>query len=263
MILLAFLLPLALYLVALGFLNRRAHPLVVPGTWDFIGVLFGASGFLFFGGPAILGSLEERWRMFWLVGEPPGAGEPPWPLWVILSGGYFLLVVVGAALLLWRRRSFTAIYNVTPAMVEHSLEEVCAGLGLSPVRSGNVFLFGIHVAKEADPPAAHKEGIQAPHYLPQPTWSPRRAAAAASDLAGQEAVLEIDSFPAMNHATLRWGPTSSPVRQTVERALADELARYPAPDSDLGGWLLLVGFTVLGFVVTGGATLLVLRAIFR
>ena len=50
MILLAFVI-LAIYLLILGAINRRQHPLMVYGPWDFAGVLFAASGFLLFGGP--------------------------------------------------------------------------------------------------------------------------------------------------------------------------------------------------------------------
>src|SRR4051812_39089865 len=38
LILLAFLLPLGVYLIVLGALNRRRHPVLVSGTWDFIGL---------------------------------------------------------------------------------------------------------------------------------------------------------------------------------------------------------------------------------
>ena len=72
MILLAFLLPFSIYLLLLGNLNRRPHPVLVPGTWDFAGVLFAASGFLLVVGPAVISSGSEGWRMFWLFGARAG-----------------------------------------------------------------------------------------------------------------------------------------------------------------------------------------------
>src|SRR6516225_1457399 len=74
LILLAFLLPFSIYLSILGSINRRRHPVMVSGVTDFIGILFAASGFLLFGGPGILTGLGEEWRMFWLIGKPPGSG---------------------------------------------------------------------------------------------------------------------------------------------------------------------------------------------
>ncbi len=261
LLLLAFLLPLAFYLLVLGVLNRRPHPLLVSGVWDFIGLLFAASGFLLFGGPGILGGLNERWRMYWLLGQPPGGGGPSesgWQFWVFLSVLYFVLVVTGSAYLLFRRRHLTAIYNVDPAAAEEALAEVCQGLGVQPVRSGNLFLFGIVVGRA--PRFGVREGIQAPHYLPADGREalPRTASAPASpgpDLVGQAAILEVDPFPLMNHVTLRWDPPDPPLRREVEAALARRLAETPAPDSELGGWLLVLGFSLLCLTTLTGLVL--------
>jgi hypothetical protein len=146
LIVLAFILPLAVYLLLLGFLNRRRHPLLVSGVWDCVGLLFAASGFLLFGGPAILSGLNERWRMFWLFGRPGVSARSPdggWQFWVFLSVLYFVGVVAGCAAMLWRRRRTTAVYNAESWVVERALSQACEHLGLSPVRSGNVYLFGI------------------------------------------------------------------------------------------------------------------------
>src|SRR4051794_4945035 len=61
--------PVGIYMLLLAHVNSRARPLMVSGVLDFIGVLFAASGFLLFGGPAILTGLNERWRTFWLLGD--------------------------------------------------------------------------------------------------------------------------------------------------------------------------------------------------
>src|SRR5437016_2779703 len=87
LIFVVFLLPLAVYLLLLGHINRQPRPVVVSGTWDFIGVLFAGSGFLLFGGPAILTSLGESWRMFWLLGETNVTRDSlaaQWSFWVSL-----------------------------------------------------------------------------------------------------------------------------------------------------------------------------------
>src|SRR5947209_12701248 len=110
--------PLALYLLVLGWVNRRPRPVLMAGTWEFAGVLFALSGFLLFGGPAFLGSLDEQSRWFWLLGEA-GSGKPSggsWAatIWVVIRLLYFALVAGGAALVLWRCRRLTSVYNVDP-----------------------------------------------------------------------------------------------------------------------------------------------------
>jgi hypothetical protein len=267
LILLAFLLPLAVYLLALGLVNRRPHPLLVNGVWDFIGLLFAVSGFLFFGGPAALSGLEERWRMYWLLGPSPGAPPDPggsWPAWGIAAAVYFVLVVAGAGWLLARRRHLTAVYNVTPEIVEQALDEACTDLGLDPVRSGNLFLFGMAAGKSQSHRIVAKD-FQAPNDLP-PAVSSKEVAPATlngpdpgSGLADQAAILELDAFAAMNHVTLRWDPSDLPLRHEVEYALARRLRELPGPDSDLGSWLVLVASTFLGFVAVAGLGLLALR----
>jgi hypothetical protein len=253
LILVACFLPLALYLTLLGLLNRRRHPVMVSGVWDFVGILFAASGFLLFGGPAVLSGLHERWRYFWLFGEgAPRAGGPGgWQFWVFLSALYFAVVVAGCAAVFVRQRRLTSIYNVESAVVERSLAEACAQLGLDPLRSGNLYLFGLAPAAPPGRPAAHPQGIQAPHSLPgsgpggHPAPAPVREPPAEAFL-GQTAILELESFPLMRHVTLRWDPGDAPLRREVERALARRFARTAAPGHETGAWLLLLGLFLLG-----------------
>jgi hypothetical protein len=267
LILLAFVLPLALYLLALGHLNRRRRPLLVSGTWDLIGLLAALSGFLLFGGPAVLSGLHERWRLFWLFGQADYGGDTGWFLWVILFGLYFVAVVGGAGYLFRQRRHLTCVYNVEPAVLELVLNEVCEQFGLEPVRSGNLLLFGLSL----DIPAARApspEGIQAPHHLPVPasserlTTSPRPPAPGAAvptdELLGQGAILEIDAFRLLRHVTLRWDPADSPLRPEIEAELARRLAHAPAPAHETGAWMTLVGLTLLAGSLLG-ALFLMLR----
>jgi len=146
LLLLAFLLPIAIYLVLLAHINRRPRALMVSGPWDFAGLLFAASGFLLFGGPALLSSLSfnETWRRFWLLGkDTPGITQEDRLLVVRLALFvlYFLVVVGGAAFLLWRRRRMTAIYNVDPVVVETVLGQILERWQLPFVQTGNVLTF--------------------------------------------------------------------------------------------------------------------------
>lgn len=265
MILLAFLFPLAVYLLVLGLINRHRHPLFVSGMWDGIGLIFGVSGFLLFAGPAILSALNERWRMFWLFGKgnfPVAGSEGAWQFWIFLSVLYFLLVVGGVAYYFRRQRHLTAVYNATAAQVENALMEVCEQFGINPVRSGDLFLFGLSLGASSEGRAANGEPIQAPHYLPSAVRAGSKPLetkpATASGgrrvdptILEQTAILEVESFPLMQHVTLRWDPVDSPLRRVLESELSQRLAETVTHDSPLGGWLLAVGFVLLSFDLAG------------
>ena len=276
MILLAFFLPLAIYLLVLGLLNRRRYPLLVSGVWDGIGLVFGASGFLFFAGPAVFSSLSERWRLYWLLGKGDvsvAGADGAWQFWTFLSILYFVLVVTGVAFYFWRQRQLTAIYNADVTQVEHALAQICERLGLNPVRSGGLFLFGLSLGLSAGRRGASIEKIQAPHSLPgglrggqgQLETMPAPAAQSMPDamILEQTAILELDSFPLMRHVTLRWDPTDSPLRQVVESELARRLAQTPSAESSLGSWLLTLGCLLLAFEMAGAFLVLLIRAILR
>lgn len=277
LILLAFFFPLAIYLLVLGLLNRQRHPLLVSGVWDGIGLIFGVSGCLLFAGPAVFSALSERWRMFWLLGKrdvpltgPDGAGQ----FWIFLSILYFALIVGGAAFYFLRQRHLTAIYNSDAGQVEHALSDVCEQLGVHPVRSGGLFLFGLSLGLTSERRGSNGERIQAPHYLPaavrvagsipQETVSPS-AGGAATDrtILEQTAILEVDSFPLLRHVTLRWDPVDSPLRQVVETELRRRLSETFAGDNPLGGWLLTLGSILLAFELAGASFLIALHLFAR
>jgi hypothetical protein len=249
LILLAFLLPFSIYLLVLGMVNRRPHPLLVPGTWDFVGLVFAASGFLLVGGPAVLSSGSEGWRMFWLFGSRDAlhaGGDGTLALWPLLAAVYFVAVVGGVVYLLFRRRELTAVYNVEPEAFEKALARVFGVLGLNPLRSGNLFVFG-----------AGGAAIQLPHTAgaERPAGDvPRKSEAG---LAGQGAVLEVEPFALLRHVTLRWEPSSSLLRREVEAELARTLAETHVSDHAVGDWLVLVAMGLIAFnlLATFGLTL--------
>ena len=250
MILVVFLIPLGIYLLVLGHVNRQARPIFVSGTWDFIGLLFAASGFLLFGGPAVLSSLNESWRQFWLLGDTTSAQEDltrHWVFWVALSAIYFALVVGGCAFGFWRQRQLTSIYNVEPTLVEEVLDEVCERYGLAPLRSGHLFVFGLE--RDRQGPLAEQIAAQ-------------RAAGAGpgQELGGQTAILEIEPFAALSHVTLRWAPPDSPLRPVLEAELNRGLSVLDAPYHETGAVLTLIGYGVLGLALVVGF-LLVLRMV--
>ncbi len=248
MILLAFFFPLAVYLLVLGFLNRHRHPLLVSGVWDGIGLLFGVSGFLLFAGPAILSALNERWRLFWLLGkgEIAPAPESAWPMWAFLALVYFLLIAGGAMSYLWRQCRLTAIYNSDAETVERFIIDICKELGINTTRSGDLFLLGSRSGTHA--------GFD--HRITAEPLSYGRG----SDLGGEQpAILEVDSFPLMRHVTLCWEPAASPLRRILETELNRRLLETITYDGSLGAWLLTFGFLLLSFNLVGAFFLIILN----
>jgi hypothetical protein len=222
LIIVAFLLPLALYFLALAWVNRRPRPVVISGTWDFVGVLFAMSGFLVVGGPAMLSSLSERWRKVWLLGETsslPTGLDRYREIWLLAAAAYFLLVVGVSAAVLARRRRLTCVYNVDPPDVDAALDAACRRLGLEPVRSGSLYLFGFTSDSATATPRPDE-----PH-----------------------AILEVDSSAALQNVSLQWEPHDSPLRAAVEAELRERLARTSAPVHEVSAWCNLAGTALLMF----------------
>ncbi|MBI1917544.1 MAG: hypothetical protein HYS12_22835 [Planctomycetes bacterium] len=260
MLLLAFLLPLAVYLVVLAHINRRPRAVLVSGPWDFAGLLFAASGFLLLGGPALLSSLSlnETWRRFWLFAkDEPGITQDDLLLTVriVLFALYFVLVVGGAAFLLWRRRRMTAIYNVDPAVVETVLGQVLERWQLPFVQTGNVLTF----EPEASAVPAPAPGAPVPA---RPEGTPALTAAPPGNLIERTTTLAVDVAPAMCHVTLTWDPADSLLRREVEGQLGRALADTPAPPSAVGEWMLLVAYSLF-FLILLGLTVLTLFWLFQ
>jgi hypothetical protein len=257
LIFVAFLLPLALYLLLLGWVNRQPRPLLVSGTIDFIGLLFAASGFLLLGGPAALSGFNEHWRLVWLLGETGGATEGglDWlrKQGLFLATLYFFVIVAACVVVFRRRRGMTCVYNAEPAVVESALVEACERLGLEPIRSGNLFVFGL--SREA--PARRPGGLQAPHVLPR--RGARVTPGVEEELAGHDAILDVEAFAAMKHVTLRWEPHDTPLRRPVEAELERRLASAGAPYHDTGAWLGLVGSALLVLAMAGLLALVLRR----
>ena len=214
MVFVAFLAPLGAYLVALGLVNRRNRPLVASGVWDAAGMLFGLSGFLLAGGPAILTALHDRWRMWWLLGDPGAPRDTiesflPW--WLAASLAYFALVVAWAAWLLWRAGASTSVYATCRDDVALALDEACGELRLAPARSGDLYVFG-----------SPAEGV---------------------------ATLDLEPFAALGHVALRWEPPDSPLRVPLERALADKLAETGSPRNEAGLLMCYAGLACMACAV--------------
>lgn len=252
LLLLAFLLPpLALYLLVLGWINRRPRPVRIGGPWEFAGVLFALSGFLLVGGPALLASLDERSRWFWLLGESEPtrtAHAASWSptIWIAFRLLYFVVVAGGSAVILWRCRRLTSFYNVDPRTILAALEQTLGRLGLAVSRSGCTFRIGA-----LSPPAPSKTGVSETDLTPD---HPAAKAAPATKL-------RVDVFAAMRHVTLHWAPADSLLRAAVEQELTCILTEaVPLEPGSLHAALLsLAGVFLLALALVAGGLLVLFR----
>ncbi len=230
--LLLFLFPVAFYCLVLAVLNRRSHPTMVTGSWDFLGLLFAASGFLLFAAPALLRGFFER-----ILRDMAFADEGPSPdavgavislqtlTWIL----YYVLVIGGGLLLAWLRSGKTVVYNVAPEELERALERSLARLGLGVTRTGRRLLIG-YVA-QAEPVEGLLSAVSA-----APLNGPVNPTRTTSSLG--EAVVDVEPFAALWNATLHWRSDTGALRRAVEMQLARELRERPSYDNPVGTWLL-------------------------
>jgi hypothetical protein len=219
---LAFIFPVGIYCLILGILNRRDQPILVSGPWDFAGILFAASGVLLIVGPFyILRPLYDQWRYYWLM-DHPSQGEslngPYYYLWLTLWFVYYIGVVIVSAWMLNRRREITAVYNVDQSLLEVGLSRVFERLGLYWRKNGNHFILN---SQSSDGSA-----------------------------------LEVEGFPPLRHATLRWHGVDEPTRQAIVSELEKVLAGMPVDDSSVAGWFLSLGVSVM-FVTLASVTFVI------
>jgi hypothetical protein len=224
--------PLAIYLLYLAHLNGRTPPTLVPGPWDFGGLLLGLSGFLVLAGPLLLTLVDSVWRGYALTGwaelrvmvrREATAGS-------LMAIGYLLVVGAGIAWLLRARRPVTAVYNVAAAATEATLVEVVGQLGYPWRRAeGRVEIDTRRPADPATPPRFF------PHEL---------------------AAVKVTALPAAGHATLRWAGEYAGVRSEVEAALPAALAPRAGHKNPVAGWLSLAAVSILGLMLLWLAVLI-------
>ena len=122
-----------------------------------------------------------------------------------------------------------------------ALERIFERLGMRPLRSGDMYYFGMTGSGRTSSPVAkalESQNVQ--------TAAAQNSIVQTSQLLGRaNVILEVDAFRPLWHVTLRWNPTDSGLRQEVECGeLERELAETPAPEHALGFWLTLGAFAL-------------------
>jgi len=214
------LMPVAIYLLYVSHLNSRNPPTLVPGPWDFAGVLLALSGFLLLSGPLLLTLVNSVWRYYafgnWANLKFVSTREA-WAASLIMIG-YLIILAAGITFLLRRRRPVTAIYNVDPLGLDGGFVAVLDELGYAWRRVNARIEIG---AKKLTEPVE-----------PVNRFSPE-----------ETATLRIDTFPSTAHATLLWGGAYEDVRREVEAVLPRALPS--AGRNPVAGWMFTAAVSVM------------------
>jgi hypothetical protein len=131
--------PFTLYLIWLGYVNKRDRPTVVSGVWDFVALLLGLSGFGVAAGVVVLSATMGLLRQFNAanfrdLSKSWGADHTTWL--VLFAGGVMMAVaLIGSALV--RRRNTLSVYTVSLPALEDAVSDTLAGLGLTAKRFGD------------------------------------------------------------------------------------------------------------------------------
>lgn len=235
LLLLIFLVPIALYCLALAGINRSSRPVLASGIADLIGLLFALSGFLFVVGPQILKALFERTLNSIPLDENSKAFDQSvamvGALWIVFWVAYFVIVLIGIGIAFWLQRNKTVIYNIDLPTFEDAFSKTLDQLGLVAQRRGSTILLttfdyatsagDTHVTRVASAPVARGE-----------------------------AALQFEYFPALCHLTLRWTSSAGQLREAVEAELAEVLEHANADSNNPASmWFLGVGGSLIGMII--------------
>jgi hypothetical protein len=216
------LMPLAVYLLYLSYLNGRPTAVMVPGPWDLAAVLLGLSGFILLLGPMLITLIDSTWRAHafggWATLKSVGRREAM--AGSLMAVGYLLVLTGSIIFLLRSRRRVTAIYNVTAGAVEPTLVSLLEEHGYPWRRHEGRIEIGVKKAAEPPEPAAR--------FFPHET-----------------ATVRVDTFAALGHAGLKWGGAWQNVRSEIETALVPMLPAHSGRRNPIAGWMFTAAITVM------------------
>lgn len=235
------LMPLALYLLFLSYLNQRERPTIMSGPWDFACVLLGLSGFFLVGGPLILSVFDSNLRGNLFSGnfqQMRNAWDANSRIWSLLAASYFALLISCIALVMLLRRSVTIVYNVDTVALEGLVGQTLDAIGIPWKRT----IGGIEIGGRVQ---------SARPILDDDTPAPSPL-----KFAGRSAFLRIDAFPSVHHATLRWREAEPLLRCEIENGLEKTFAQIESPPNSVGGWFMTASIALffvmlawMGFII--------------
>jgi hypothetical protein len=214
---LVFLFPLGIYLLALATINRRERPLMISGTWDALMLSFGLSGLLLWVGPALLGAFYERGLLPGAADKTNRQFEQIWELYPWVWVSYYILVLCGQSLMVISRRDKTSVYNVDADALANLVARIIAEKGYQISQDGGLIVF----EKAADP------------------------------FVSEAGVVDVESFPALRHATLSWQVGDPRLRRTVDAEVNARLTDAMTGENPSVSWLLGISGVIFLLVFVG------------
>ncbi|MBX7102912.1 MAG: hypothetical protein K1X57_02450 [Gemmataceae bacterium] len=233
--------PMLVYCLLLIGLNSRRRASMIPGPWDFAGVLLATSGFLLGGGPMILAGLNGSWRRYLLHGRVAD--------WRTLSGegnvlalaawaGFFVFVVAACAFLISRRRHVTVLYNVDVPHFAAALEWVFGRLAIVWKKTDRGYeLLKAHESGRRPwrPALPIQPGAEIP---PRPEIEPRPT----------PAWLVVQPLPGSCNVTLQWHGDYHDLRRKVEGEMQQLLVNMRPDENPMLNWVLSVAMILFGVI---------------
>ena len=155
---------------------------------------------------------------------------------------YFAVLAVGFALAAWQRRKFTAIYNVEAASLAACLAQALDRLQYSWERVGSEYHIVPQPSLSLRPsatvmPATVLAGPAGSDDKSESPFSNSAPTLATSTIEDRPAVVELSSFAAMRHVSLRWRCERDSLRRAVEKELSESLAHLRSGQSRTAAWL--------------------------
>lgn len=226
MILLILFLPVSVYLIWVGGISRHSRPAVIGGSWDFIALLFAGSGLIFVGFPAVITSVHESWRRYWLTGDgvmPLASLEGSRWFWIFVWMAYFFMVLILSFILIYRRRCWTCFYNVEAGVFDSILVNALEQSGFSYKKFGDLYVL-------------------------------------VNPINGIEERMEIEVFPFFNHAAIYFNNPAGTFSRGMVESISQSLIQIQTPHHWGGLALMFLGFFMLFLTVIGQlATSLIAR----
>lgn len=146
--------PLAVYLRIIAALGQKERPTVVSGSWDFVGVVAGLSGFLLFGGIMflVLWSSHFRWGLRGGFAALRTLWDQQAATWSVLAALYLIGVGLWIGIVLLSRWRSWVIYNVDVNSIEQLLVSTLAQQNIVVQQRGRLWYRGNEPVYEVEGP---------------------------------------------------------------------------------------------------------------
>jgi len=236
--------PLLIYCLLLMAINGRRRASIIPGTWDFAGVLLATAGFVLGGGPLILAGFNAGWRRYLLHGKNvtdwrmlTGEGDVrAVALWVL----FFVIIISCAAILIFARRNVTVLYNVDTAHIWNALEWIFGRVGIVWKRHDNAYELR-RVRQDLRTPWVNE-------LRPMDRFDKNIVAQTTDqpvEVRAEAAQLKVHVLPTNCNVTLVWDQFEPGIRAQVEAELSSLLTNIRAEHNPVVGWLATAATVIL------------------